>query len=98
MVLGELGIDQFAAMGFEPRQRAFLVSAHQPAVARDIGRKDRRPACARPARLSRCPFPPFTPPYWHRNRSVSSEQQKSEGTAISASIRDQGVNSQLFPG
>jgi hypothetical protein len=24
MVLGDLGIDQFAAMGFEPRQRAFL--------------------------------------------------------------------------
>ena len=42
MMLCDLGIDQFAAMRFEPRERAFLVLAHQPAVARVIGREDRR--------------------------------------------------------
>jgi hypothetical protein len=35
-------------MGFEPRQGAFLVFAHQPAVARDIGRKDRRQSALDP--------------------------------------------------
>ncbi len=41
-VVGDCGIDQVAAMRFEPGERAFLVLAHQPAIARDIGCEDRR--------------------------------------------------------
>jgi hypothetical protein len=92
MVLGDLGIDRFAAMGFEPRQRAFLVRAHQPAVARDIGRKDRGQ-------------PALDPPAFHGARSrhllrhigieiatYHQRQHKSEGAG------DRGVNSRSFPG
>jgi hypothetical protein len=32
----DLGVDQFAAMGFQPRERALLVGAHEPAVTRDV--------------------------------------------------------------
>jgi len=39
-VVGDLGIDQFTAMGSEPSAGAGLVLAHQPAVSRDIGRED----------------------------------------------------------
>src|SRR6516162_707553 len=42
VVPGYHWIDQLSAMGVEPRERAFLVLAHQPAVAGDIGREDRR--------------------------------------------------------
>ena len=41
-MLGDLGIDQFAAMRLQSRERAFLVVADQPAVAGDIGREDGR--------------------------------------------------------
>jgi hypothetical protein len=34
----DLRVDQLAAMRLEPFKRAFLVSAHQPRVARDICR------------------------------------------------------------
>ncbi len=45
LVLGNLRVDQLAAMGAQPRQRAGLVLAHQPAVAGDIGGEDgRKPA------------------------------------------------------
>ena len=39
-MLGDLGIDQLAAMRLEARQRAFLVVADQPAVAGDVGCED----------------------------------------------------------
>jgi len=43
-VLGDLGVDQLAAVGAEPSERARLVLPHQPAVARDIGgENDREP-------------------------------------------------------
>ena len=35
-VLGDLGIDEFLAMGLELAQRAFLVGAHQLAIAGDV--------------------------------------------------------------
>ena len=41
-MLGDLGVDQFAAERLQRRERAFLVRAHQPRVAGDIGRQDRR--------------------------------------------------------
>ena len=40
-VLGDLGIDQFLAVRLELAQRAFFVSAHQPAVAGDVAGQDR---------------------------------------------------------
>ena len=40
-VLGDLGIDQFLAMRLELAKRAFLVDAHQPAVAGDVARENR---------------------------------------------------------
>jgi hypothetical protein len=36
-VLGDLGVDQLAAMDLEPREGPFLIGADQPAVARDVG-------------------------------------------------------------
>ena len=42
VMLGELGIEQKGAMGLQLPDRAFLVGAHQPAVAGDIGRQDGR--------------------------------------------------------
>ena len=41
-MLGDLGVAQFAPDCFEPGERAFLVDAHEPRIARDIGRQDRR--------------------------------------------------------
>jgi hypothetical protein len=32
----DFGVDQFAPMRFQPHERAFLVSAHKPAVPRDV--------------------------------------------------------------
>ena len=40
-VLGDLGIDQFLAMGLELAKRTFLVGAHQLAIAGYIAREDR---------------------------------------------------------
>jgi hypothetical protein len=37
LVFGNFRIDQFTAKGTKPRQRPGLVSAHQTAVAGDIG-------------------------------------------------------------
>ena len=33
---GDLGIDQFAPVCFQPRKGPFLISTHKPAVTRDI--------------------------------------------------------------
>jgi len=52
VVLGDLGIDKFAAKRLEPRERAF---PHQPTVARDIGREDRRQPALRPLPFHRGP-------------------------------------------
>src|SRR3984893_8784418 len=41
-MLGDLGVRYFAAQRRQDRVRAFLVLAHQPRIARDIGRQDRR--------------------------------------------------------
>ena len=41
-VLGDLGVDQFAPDRLQRRERAFLVGAHQPRIADDIGRQNRR--------------------------------------------------------
>jgi hypothetical protein len=35
-MLGDLGINQFATVSFEPRERPFRVGADQPAIPRDI--------------------------------------------------------------
>ena len=40
LMFGDLGVDELAPASLERRERALLVSAHQPAVADDIGRKD----------------------------------------------------------
>src|SRR6185436_9008814 len=40
-VLGDLGLQEFAAMGVQSLQRAFLVGSHQPAVAHDVAGKNR---------------------------------------------------------
>ena len=40
-VRGDVRLDQFAEMRLEPAQRAFLVVAHEPAVADDVSRQDR---------------------------------------------------------
>ena len=40
-MLGDLGIDDFAPACLECSKSAFLVDAHQPTVAGDIGSKDR---------------------------------------------------------
>src|ERR1700722_5851386 len=42
MMSGDCGVDQLAAMGFERRQRAHFIDAHQPAVADDIRSENRR--------------------------------------------------------
>jgi len=42
VMLGELGIEQGSAMSLQLPDRAFLVGAHQPAIASDIGRQDGR--------------------------------------------------------
>ena len=39
---GDGGIDQIAAQPPEPRQRAILVRAGEPAIADDVGDQDRR--------------------------------------------------------
>ena len=39
---GDGGVDQIAAQAPEPRQRAILVRAGEPAVADDVGDQDRR--------------------------------------------------------
>jgi len=39
-VFGDLGIEEFATACFECGKSAFLVDAHQPAVASDIASKD----------------------------------------------------------
>ena len=40
LMFGDLGIDEFASARLERCESAFLVNAHQPAVAGDIGRED----------------------------------------------------------
>jgi hypothetical protein len=54
---GDLGVDQFAAERLQPCQRAFLVGAHQPAIAGNVRRQDdRQPAlCPLPAHLLAAP-------------------------------------------
>ena len=37
---GDMRLDQLAEMALQALQRAFLVAAHQPAVAGDVGRQD----------------------------------------------------------
>src|SRR5205085_8641855 len=45
LVLGDLWVDQFAAMGSKPRESAGFVLAHHAAVAGDIGGENgRKPA------------------------------------------------------
>jgi hypothetical protein len=45
MMSGDRGVDQLAAIGFERRQRAHFIDAHQPAVADDIRSENgRKPA------------------------------------------------------
>jgi hypothetical protein len=44
VVLRDRRVDQLAADTLEPRESAFLVDAHQPAVAADIGGKHGREA------------------------------------------------------
>ena len=39
-VAGDCRVDHLLAKGFQRRQRAALVAAHQPRVARDVGRDD----------------------------------------------------------
>ena len=40
-MFGDFGVDQFLAMLFQLAQRAFFIGAHQSAVTRDIGSKNR---------------------------------------------------------
>jgi hypothetical protein len=40
-VFADFRIDQFASVGLEPFERAFLIDAHQARVPRDIGGEDR---------------------------------------------------------
>ena len=54
-MLRDLGIDDFAPVRLECSKRAFLVEAHQPAVAGDIGSKD---GCQ----------PPFDTRFGHKDR------------------------------
>ena len=42
VVAGDRGVDALAPMLLQRAQRADLVDAHEPAVASDIGRQDRR--------------------------------------------------------
>src|SRR5580698_6907188 len=45
MMSRDRGVDQVAAMGFERRQRAHFIDAHQPAVTDDIrSQNGRKPA------------------------------------------------------
>jgi hypothetical protein len=41
-MLGNLGVDQLAPDRLQRRERPLLVLAHQPRIARDIGRQHRR--------------------------------------------------------
>ena len=65
-VLGDLGIDQRLAVAFEPRERAFLVGGHQPRVARDVRRHDRRQLPLDPLRGHWDPRRRHTPSYHGR--------------------------------
>jgi hypothetical protein len=40
MVFGDFRVDKLAAMPFEPFECPFLIAAHQPRIARDIGGQD----------------------------------------------------------
>ena len=51
-MLGDLRVDQLAPDRLQPRERAFLVRAHQPRIADDIGRHD-------------CRQTAFDPPFAH---------------------------------
>jgi hypothetical protein len=39
-MLGQLGVNQFTAAHFQRRESAFLINAHQAAIACNIGRKN----------------------------------------------------------
>src|SRR5262249_45424676 len=39
-MLGDLGIDERLSMGLEPRESAFLVNAHKPAVTGNVSGQD----------------------------------------------------------
>ena len=47
-VFGEAGEEQVSLKGFQAPQRAFLIGAHQPAVARDIGGENGRKPSVKP--------------------------------------------------
>jgi hypothetical protein len=61
MVAGDCGVDQLAAMGFERRQRAHFIDAHQPAVTGDIGSENgRKPALGGLSFHERLPPAPYS--------------------------------------
>ena len=39
-MLGDLGVDELAAVRLEARERTLLIVADEPAVAGDVGRED----------------------------------------------------------
>ena len=57
-MFGDFGIAEFAANRTQCRERALFVRAHQPRIAGDIDRQDRREA-------------PLDPPFAHLARPVS---------------------------
>jgi len=58
IVGGDGRIDQFAAQAPEPRQRTLFVRAHEPAVADNVGRENRRELSVLAHRLFRHDFAP----------------------------------------
>jgi hypothetical protein len=40
-MFGDLGIDEFLTVGLELAQRAFLIGAHQPAIAGNVAGENR---------------------------------------------------------
>ena len=55
VVLRDRRIEEFTSVGVQPRQRAFLVDAHQPAVADDVGREDGgKPSHVRSSAIAKC--------------------------------------------
>jgi hypothetical protein len=58
---GDMGLDQLAQMRLEEAQRAFLVMAHQPAVAHHVGRQDGREFALGALVFHQCPGDTITP-------------------------------------
>ncbi len=79
-MLGDLRVGKLASMGFEPRQRSFLVCSHQPRVAGRIGGEDRGETAF--DRLSHRPSPRPRRSQHSRNHPLRNGHARVRSAAI----------------